>query len=233
MSRTIGDEHVQTVNARDLHSFLEVSKDFSDWIKVQLGEMFAQGIDFEVFPLKGENSTRPRIEYALTLECAKHVAMMSRCAKGKQVRDYFIECERRAKAVDPMQMLGDPAAMRGLLLTYTEKVLVLESKVAEQAPKVEALERIATANGSLCVTDAAKALQESPKRFFAWLQQIHWIYRRAGTSSWLGYQEKVQAGFLEHKVTEVSRSDGSEKLVEQVRVTPKGLTRLAHILASN
>lgn len=32
---------------------------------------------------------------------------------------------------------------------------------------------------------------------------------------------------LEHKVTVVTREDGSEKTVEQVRVTPKGLARLA------
>ena len=40
---------------------------------------------------------------------------------------------------DPMAELSNPAAMRGLLLTYTEKVLALESEVAEQAPKVAAL----------------------------------------------------------------------------------------------
>lgn len=50
-------------------------------------------------------------------------------------------------AVDPMQVLSDPAAMRGLLLTYTEKVLALESKVEALAPKAEALERIADADG--------------------------------------------------------------------------------------
>lgn len=50
-------------------------------------------------------------------------------------------------AIDPMQVLSDPAAMRGLLLTYTEKVLALESKVETLAPKAEALERIAEADG--------------------------------------------------------------------------------------
>jgi len=50
-------------------------------------------------------------------------------------------------AIDPMQVLSDPAAMRGLLLTYTEKVLALESKVESLAPKAEALERIADADG--------------------------------------------------------------------------------------
>ena len=54
--------------------------------------------------------------------------------------DRWQELEKRAAApADPMAVLSNPAAMRGLLLTYTEKVLALESEVAEQAPKVAAL----------------------------------------------------------------------------------------------
>ncbi len=128
---------------------------------------------------------------------------------------------------DPMTVLNDPAAMRGLLLTYSEKVLALESKVAEQLPKVEALERISMANGSLCVTDAAKALQVQPKKLFGWLREHRWIYRRPGGSSWLGYQDRTMTGLLEHKVTTVQREDGTDKVVEQVRVTPKGLSKIA------
>lgn len=135
-------------------------------------------------------------------------------------------------ARDPMEVLSDPEAMRGLLLTYSEKVLALEEAVAEQAPKVAALDRLVTADGSLCITDAAKALQVRPKDLFNWLQQNGWIYRRVGGSAWLGYQVRVQQGVLEHKVTTVSRPDGTEKVIEQVRVTPKGMARLAKELQS-
>ncbi|MBC8729970.1 DNA-binding protein [Paraburkholderia sp. UCT2] len=195
--------------------------------------MFAQGIDFEVFPLKGENSTRPRIEYALTLECAKHVAMMSRCAKGKQVRDYFIECERRAKAAPQFAIPQTlPDALR-LAADLAEQNRALESKVAEQAPKVEALDRIATAEGSLCIRDAAKTLQHRPVDLKRWLLAHQWVYHRPGHAPLIGYQEKIQAGLLEHKVTTVTRTDGSDKVVEQVRITPKGLTRLASAIRTD
>lgn len=134
-----------------------------------------------------------------------------------------------APASDPMEVLNDPAAMRGLLLTYTEKVIHLEHKVEELTTSKEALDRIAEADGSLCVTDAAKALQIRPSDLFTWLRRNHWIYRRMGTSHDVGYQSKVGQGLLEHKVTTVYRSDGTEKVTEQVRVTPKGLARLAVI----
>ncbi|MEW5248630.1 phage antirepressor KilAC domain-containing protein [Microbulbifer sp. 2201CG32-9] len=106
--------------------------------------------------------------------------------------------------------------------------LRLEGEVAELKPKVEAYDRLATSDGSLCITNAAKDLQLRPKDLFAWLQAHRWIYRRPG-GSWTAYQGRIQTGYLEHKVTTVERSDGSERVIEQVRITPKGLTKLAAV----
>ncbi|MDP5210965.1 phage antirepressor [Microbulbifer sp. 2205BS26-8] len=104
--------------------------------------------------------------------------------------------------------------------------LRLEGEVAELKPKVDAYDRIATSDGSLCITSAAKDLQTRPKDLFAWLQSHRWIYRRPG-GRWTAYQHRIQSGHLEHKVNAVERPDGSEKIVEQVLVTPKGLVKLA------
>ena len=137
------------------------------------------------------------------------------------------------KSVDPMEALSDPNVLRGLLLGYSEKMVQLEQKVEVMQPTVDAFDRIATADGSLCLTDTAKALQMRPKDFISFLNQKQWIYKRTGSTHYVGYQEKVQAGYLEHKVTEVTRGDGSSKITEQVRVTPKGLTRLSKLLGNN
>ncbi|WP_368169714.1 phage antirepressor KilAC domain-containing protein [Aeromonas sp. R4-3] len=103
----------------------------------------------------------------------------------------------------------------------------LELQVEAAKPKVEALDLIATADGSLNLTEAAKALQQQPKKFNQQLCSQRWIYKRAGGKQWLGYQDKVQQGLVEHKVTMVPLADGGERLCEQVRITPKGLTKLA------
>lgn len=90
------DGLVQTVNARDLHEALGVSWQFSHWIKEQLQD-FKENQDYVIFsqkPLK-MGKGRPRQDYALTLDCAKHICMMSRCEKGKQLRQYFIEVEKQ------------------------------------------------------------------------------------------------------------------------------------------
>lgn len=69
-----------------------------------------------------------------------------------------------------------------------------------------------------------------PKDLFQWLSQNGWTYKRAGGSGWLGYQTKCNQGLLEHKTTTVLRADGSEKITEQVRITPSGLSKLAKII---
>lgn len=108
--------------------------------------------------------------------------------------------------------------------------LVLEEKVNEMQPKVEALEKIAEADGAMNCTVAAKTLQIHPKQFFKWLRENNWIYRRPGGSGNVAYQDKIKSGYLTHKVTTIHREDGSEKVVEQVLVTGKGLTKISQAL---
>lgn len=140
-----------------------------------------------------------------------------------------MEAELRAPR-DPMKVLNDPAAMRGLLLTYTEKVLALEADKAALTPKAEALDRIAETDGLLTITDAAKTLGLRPSELFRWLRTHSWIYKRLGNPAWIAYQDKMQTGYLDHKVSTFLRPDGSEKTTTQAMVTPKGLTKLAALL---
>lgn len=123
--------------------------------------------------------------------------------------------------------LNNPAALRGILLSYTEKVLALEAQVAEQAPKVAALQRLEMADGSVCLTNAAKLLKVRPKDFFLHLQAKKWIYKRPGTSTWVAYQDRIQFGVLEMSEYTQTLPDGTEKLRVQTRLTPKGLAKLS------
>ncbi|MCF3500786.1 phage regulatory protein/antirepressor Ant [Stenotrophomonas maltophilia] len=155
-----------------------------------------------------------------------------RSFKKSLVRAFFEMTQKvKMRASDPMAVLNDPTAMRGLLLTYTEKVISLEHTVAEQAPQVATLNRIAAADGSLCMRDAAKVLQVRPVDLRRWLVAHGWVYQRPGHSGWLAYQERIQQGVMCHKVTTVQREDGTDKVVEQVRITPKGIARIGAELA--
>ena len=100
----------RAVNARELHAFLGVGKDFSSWIKKQIERCdLIEYQDFEVFTQKGENlqGGRPTSEYALSLDAAKEISMMSQCERGKQARRYFIECEKRLLNPKASNLLED------------------------------------------------------------------------------------------------------------------------------
>jgi phage regulator Rha-like protein len=73
-----------------------------------------------------------------------------------RIIDRWQELEKARAA--PQGSLSDPAALRGLLLGYTERVIELEAKVEEQAPKVEAFDRFMDTDGSLTFQQASKAL---------------------------------------------------------------------------
>lgn len=92
---SIQNQPVQLCNARDLHSFLEVGKVFGAWIQDRINEYgFIQDEDY--FVITERTNGRPRKEYHITLDMGKELGMVERNERGRQIRKYFIECERRA-----------------------------------------------------------------------------------------------------------------------------------------
>ena len=128
-----------------------------------------------------------------------------------------------------LQLTDDVVLAKGLLIA-SSRLEDAQRRIEVLAPKAEALDRIAEADGSHCITDAAKLLQIRPKDLFDYLDRNSWTYRRAGADHWCAYQARIASGDLVHKVTTVLRPDGSEKTTEQVRITAKGLTKLAKLL---
>lgn len=113
MERQIGEEMVPTVDARELHAFLGVGKIFAAWIKERIAYCnFIENKDFIVFSESGKNLSggRPSKEYCITLDMAKHLAMMERNENGHKARQYFIDCERKLyaeqRAVPQKKALG-------------------------------------------------------------------------------------------------------------------------------
>lgn len=91
----IQNQPVQLCNARELHTFLDIGKDYSTWVKNRINEYgFIQDEDYLV--ITERTNGRPRKEYHITLDMGKELGMVERNERGRQIRKYFIECERRA-----------------------------------------------------------------------------------------------------------------------------------------
>lgn len=97
----IGEETYQTVDARNLHDFLESKQEFAHWIKNRIEKYgFVEGESYliNLSNRSDGKAGKPRKDYILTLDMAKHLAMVENNEKGMLIRQYFIEVEKRAKA---------------------------------------------------------------------------------------------------------------------------------------
>ncbi|MFS1539578.1 MAG: antA/AntB antirepressor family protein [Candidatus Phlomobacter fragariae] len=88
-TKTINGELIQTINARDLHAFLEIDKDFTTWIKDRIKQYgFIEGDDFIVveilsYHIWGSSKYRQKVlkEYSISLNIAKELPMVERNKK--------------------------------------------------------------------------------------------------------------------------------------------------------
>lgn len=62
---------------------------------------FSAGQDFYSKMSKNNGRGRPVADHILTLDMAKELSMVQNNDRGRQARQYFIECERRMKQLQP------------------------------------------------------------------------------------------------------------------------------------
>lgn len=131
--------------------------------------------------------------------------------------------ELEGRQPDPMALLNDPAALRGLLIGYTEKVEALEYKIEADAPKVAFAERHAKAEGWFCIRDAAKQIGVPERQFINHLLMDGYVYRAQGNGRLVPYAETIKRGFMDVKTHTVMREDGTEKATQQAMVLTRGI----------
>ena len=113
------EDGTQAVSARELHAFLEIKSKFSDWFKNRVSKYgFIENQDFASLSRNLENGGR-EIEYALSLDTAKELAMVEGNSKGKQARQYFIEAEKQLRKRELPQTYSQ--ALRQLLSEVEQK----------------------------------------------------------------------------------------------------------------
>ncbi|EKP6952266.1 antA/AntB antirepressor family protein, partial [Escherichia coli] len=119
---TITNETALLCNARDLHAFLGVKKVFAAWITNRISEYeFIENQDYILLSNLGKQTSgrggHNRKDYHLTLDTAKELAMVERNEKGRQIRRYFIECEKKLRSMQPAQQFTDEEI---ILLCYMQ-----------------------------------------------------------------------------------------------------------------
>lgn len=105
----IGGRETTIVSARALHKALGVGRVFRSWIKGRIEEYgFTEGVDYEVVeylsrpdPVSAKSRQQTALEYIITVNMAKELAMVERTEQGRAIRRYFIQCEEELQRSVP------------------------------------------------------------------------------------------------------------------------------------
>jgi len=199
---TQNQEFQNVVSARDLHKELEIKTRFSLWVE-QNFKNFDANEDFSrvvtTTPLNQYGGTQEITDYAITLDMAKHLAMLSKTEKGKEVRRYFIEFEKMHTQT--------PTTYKDALLALVAKIeenekLQLENKVQSQQigelkPKASYYDLVLQSDELLPISIISKDYGMSPRKMNTILASLGVQYKTGGV--WLLYAKYQDKGYTQTK----------------------------------
>lgn len=212
----------QVVSARELHKGLGVKTRFSQWVE-QNFKMFVKGEDFlgvvTTTPQNRYGGTQELQDYAITLNMAEHVAMMSKTEMGSIYRQYFIDLEKKWN--DPKEVVK-----RGYEILQSENnQLRIEND--QLKPKALFADSVSTSNTTILVGDLAKILKGNginigANRLFKWLRDNNYLIKQKGTSYNMPTQRSMNLGLFKIKESSHVNGDGVTVVTKTPKVTGKG-----------
>ncbi|UXV31918.1 phage antirepressor KilAC domain-containing protein [Mammaliicoccus sciuri] len=209
------------ISARELYKALGVKKRFSAWADINL-KHFKENQDFTsvlTSTVVNNGAVRQLEDYALTLDVAKHIAMMSGTERGFDFREYFIQVE---KAWNSPEMI-----MQRALKIANSTIYQLETQIEKDKPKVLFADAVATTKTSILVGELAKIIKQNgvdigQRRLFEWLRQNGFLIKRKGVDYNMPTQYSMERELFEIKETSITHSDGHVSISKTPKVTGKG-----------
>lgn len=218
---TLNQNHEPVVSGRLLHKELGVKTRFSQWVD-QNFKLFNEGEDFSpvvtTTPQNQHGGTQEVQDFAIKLDMAKHLAMISKTPKGREVRNYFIQVEKDYNSPDKIMA-------RALNIANT-RLSLLETTVEQMKPKALFADAVAASKTSILVGELAKILRQNnveigQNRLYEYLISNGYLHR-GGSSRNLPTQRSMEMGLFEIKETTHTNPDGTVLITKTTKVTGKG-----------
>lgn len=228
----------QLVSVRELYLGLGLkSAHWKRWYEsnIENNEYFKENVDWVGFTIMvNGNATK---DFAITLDFAKHIAMMARTEKSHEYRNYFIECEKKLKSKQPVL----PTTYKEALIALVEEVeknekLELENKqqkqiIMEYEPKVSYYDTILNAKGTMTITQIAKDYGMTACEMNKKLHELGIQYKQSDT--WLLYSKYAKFGYTQSKPHMYENKDGEKCTRLNTKWTQKGRLFLYEELKKN
>lgn len=222
------DAEQPTVSARDLHRALNVQSRFSRWFDTNK-ELFVEGEDFNKCTsstVVNNGAVRQLEDYEITVLMAKHLAMMSRTEKGKQIRDYLIDLEKAWNTPEQVFARALKMADKTIESLKSDNAALLADN-RRMKPKEVFADAVATSKTSILVGELAKILKQNgadigQNKLFAWMREKGYLIKRKGSDYNMPTQKSMEMGLFEIKETSITKPDGSTHISKTTKVTGKG-----------
>lgn len=186
----------QVVSARELYLGLGLEKaHWSRWSvqNIEEDKFFHENEDWVGFTIVvNGNETK---DYAITLEFAKHIAMMARTERSHDYRNYFLECEKKVIGSLPSYQIEDPIKRAEAWIEEQKEKqrLKLEAKDAQDNVK-----RLTHNSKTYTSGEIAKELgMRSAIELNNTLQKMGVQFKQNGT--WLLYADYADLGYTSTK----------------------------------
>ena len=224
------DGEQPTVSARTLHTGLEISRRFSVWFETN-SQGFVENEDYTSVLIgtevqnNGGIQKRELQDYSLSVDMAKHICLMSRTEKGKQIRQYFIDLEKAWNTPEQIMARALKVADKRIELLKQDNA-VLAQDVERMRPKEIFADAVAASHTSILIGELAKLLKQNgvetgQRRLFSWLRN-HGYLIKSGSSRNMPTQKSMELGLFEIKETTISNPDGSIRISRTTKVTGRG-----------
>lgn len=186
----------QAVDAKELYEALGLNT--AHWSRWRIANIvnnpFAlEGEDYEGFTIMV--SGNQTINYLLSVDLAKKLAMQVRTEQGEQVRNYFLDCERKNNQVVPAFQI--PQTLGEALQLAANQALQIE----QDAPKVNAYDKLINSKNLKSVGDVAKSIGlRSAQALNKKLETVNAYDGRCANRVWSGWF--IEQGLGEMKTTD-------------------------------
>lgn len=220
-----------TVSARDLHEALEINKRFSAWFESN-SQGFAENEDYTSVLTgtevqnNGGIQIRELQDYKMSVDMAKHICLMSRTEKGKQIRQYFLDLEKAWNT--PEQVFARALKMADKTidkLKSNNAILIKDNE--RMKPKEIFADAVTASEDSILVGDLSKILKQrgvdiGQNRLFQKLRNNGYLISRRGPSWNMPTQRSMEMGLFEIEERAITNPDGTVKIRKTTKVTGKG-----------
>ena len=216
------NDGVQAVMGRDLHQFVESKEPYTRWIARHIEKYgFIAGQDF-MTKMSESSGGRPSENHVLTMDMAKELSMVQNNERGRQARQYFIECERKAKRA-PAELTR--LELLQIAMESEKERLALEAKVTELEPKANHYNRFMNAEGTYTWDEVARIIGVGRNKMLESLR-IQKVLMTGGNRQNLPYQSDMHRFEVKEKPW-TNPATGFEHVSYDVRLKPEHIDFIA------